>query len=97
MTGDLAIDKLPENPEAKRTENPEAELPENLEAEPKTIVETNKGNHQHSLTGDSTIKLPFRRKTPKHKKTKLDRKRKASTYNWESAKDALGLDTQAHN
>jgi len=90
--------KFPENPEAKGTENPEAELRENLEAElPETIVETDKGNHQHSLTGDSTIKLPFRRKTPKRKKIKLGHKRKASIYDWKSAKDALGLDTQAHN
>jgi hypothetical protein len=89
---------LPENPEAKHTEDPEAELPENLEAKlPETIVETDKGNHQHLLTGDSTIKLPFRQKTSKRKKIKLARKRKASTYDWESAKDSLGLDTQAHN
>ena len=52
----------------------EAELPEhqdqpkNLEAEfPKTIVKTDKGNHQHSSTGDSTIaKLP---KNPEAKHT----------------------------
>ncbi len=68
-----------------------------MAVENQAIVETNKGNHQHSLTGDSTIKLPFRRKTPKRKKIKLGHKRKASIYDWKSAKDALGLDTQAHN
>jgi hypothetical protein len=64
---------------------------------PETIVKTDKGNHQHPSTGDLTINLPFCRKTPKCKKIKLACKRKASTYNWESAKDSLGLDTQAHN
>ena len=70
--------ELPENPQVDlpehQQENPEAEYPteaelrQNLEADlPETIVETDKGSHQHSLTGDLAIaELP---ENPEAKRT----------------------------
>jgi hypothetical protein len=52
----------------------------------------------HLLARDCKSPAPFIPRPPKRKKTKgLQRKRKASSYNYDDAKEALGLDARSHH